>query len=335
MVPYSTCLGVLCALAASCALAQPDSSWNLGNGHRLTWKSNPEQLSIIHSNRTVLNTVPGRSFLSASSGMDNIVGTNGNFKISNIDHDKCQGQNVTDVFYNPRHDSISNKEVSINGYLLSCGSQDVKYSMRFWVPSRLPNRVAFDVNVEPGRQTKAPLEKIYLTLGSDASEDFYGLGAQGSFASMKNQSIPIFSREQGVGRGDQPITSIEDSQSFFSGGDRFTTYTAIPQYISTAGRLFYLEEKDTAYTVFNFHEPTAVTIRYSSRTVSGHFALADTMMNAITMLMEYTGRMPTLPEWVDHGAILGIQGGQEKVNRVVNQGFEQNCPIAGIWLQDW
>lgn len=30
-----------------------------------------------------------------------------------------------------------------------------------------------------------------------------------------------------------------------------------------------------------------------------------------------------------------MQGGQEKVNRIVDQGLNLSCPIAGVWLQDW
>lgn len=35
------------------------------------------------------------------------------------------------------------------------------------------------------------------------------------------------------------------------------------------------------------------------------------------------------------GAILGIQGGQDKVKSIVEQGLQLSCPIAGVWLQDW
>lgn len=330
MSPYS----YLGFLVAFCTLGQAQR-WNLGNGFKLAWDSEANHLLIDQHSKTVFSSVPGQSFLSASSGEDNIVDANGNFKISNVDRNQCQNQNVSHIDYSPSQDGVDARKVTVDGYLLDCGDQNVEYSMRFWVPKDLPNRVAFDVAVQPGHNASSSLEKIYLTLGSDASEDFYGLGAQGSFASMKNQTVPIFSREQGVGRGDEPVTSIENAQSFFSGGDQFTTYTAIPQYISTAGRVFYLGENDTAYASFDFQDPAAVTVRYDSRSVSGHFMQAETMLEAITMLTEYTGRMPALPEWVDHGAILGIQGGQEKVKKIINQGFKQDCPVVGVWLQDW
>jgi alpha-glucosidase (family GH31 glycosyl hydrolase) len=121
----------------------------------------------------------------------------------------------------------------------------------------------------------------------------------------------------------------------FSGGNRFTTYTAIPSYVSTSGSVFYLTIESTALTFFDFTQPETVTIRYDATTVTGAFLRATDMFEAVERLTEYTGRMPTLPEWVDDGAILGIQGGQAKVNSIVKQGLELRCPIAGVWLQDW
>ncbi|RJE27209.1 Glycosyl hydrolases family 31 [Aspergillus sclerotialis] len=328
------CLRIL-ALLVVCDVATARETWKLGDRFDLVWKSDESHLSILQQGNPIFASVPGDSFLSASAGKDSVVGSSGNFNITNVDQRRCQSQNVTDINYSRRSDSINVREVALKGFLLRCGEEDLEYTMSFWVPYGFPDRVAFDVAVEPGHDNEAGMERVYLKFASHASEDFYGLGAQGSFASMKNQSIPIFSREQGVGRGDEPVTSVEDSQGFFSGGNHFTTYTAIPQFISTAGKVFYLRDSDTAYAVFNFTEHSAVTVRYDALTIGGQFMQALNMLEGITMLTDYTGRMPTLPEWVDHGAILGIQGGQSKVNRIVNEGLQQDCPIAGVWLQDW
>jgi alpha-glucosidase (family GH31 glycosyl hydrolase) len=176
---------------------------------------------------------------------------------------------------------------------------------------------------------------LFLTYRFSPSEDFYGLGAQASFASLKNQTVPIFSREQGVGRGDQPTTELEDEDSFFAGEDRFMTYTAVPQYISSHARVFHLTGESTAYATFDFTDANAVTIRYDAPYVSGYLMQADSMLDAITMVTDYTGRMPALPRWVDNGAVVGIQGGEEKVNKIVERGLNQSCPIAAVWLQDW
>lgn len=334
-MPCSPRLRLLGLLASFCGLG---ASWELGNGFDLTWQSERTQLSMYQHGKAIFATVPYQSFLSASSGKDEVVGSSGNFHINNVDYDQCRGQNVTTIDYSPLPGSISGNGVAVQGYLLACGKQDVEYTTRFWVPQDLPDRVAFNVEIDPGHRGRAgpALERLYLTFGSDASEDFYGLGAQGSFASLKNQSVPIFSREQGVGRGDQPITWAQNSRSYFSGGNQFTTYTAIPQYISTSSRVFYIKEDDSAFTVFDFTKAGAVTVRYNGLSVSGQLMQAPNMLDAITMLTDYTGRMPALPDWVDHGAILGIQGGESKVNRIIDQGLQQhNCPVAGVWLQDW
>lgn len=127
----------------------------------------------------------------------------------------------------------------------------------------------------------------------------------------------------------------QDRNGTFSGGDRFTTYTAIPSYVSTDGNVFYLDTDSTALSFFDFRKPDAVTLRYDALQVTGAFVKAADMFEAVERLTEYTGRMPTLPDWVDSGAILGIQGGQDKVNGIVQHGLELDCPIAGVWLQDW
>jgi alpha-glucosidase (family GH31 glycosyl hydrolase) len=121
----------------------------------------------------------------------------------------------------------------------------------------------------------------------------------------------------------------------FAGGDHFTTYTAIPSYISTSGNVFYLDTESTALAYFDFTVSDKVTVRYDALHVTGAFLGATDMFEAVERLTEYTGRMPSLPSWVDNGAILGIQGGQDKVNQIVQHGLELNCPIAAVWLQDW
>lgn len=210
------------------------------------------------------------------------------------------------------------------------------YQFTLWIENSFEDRVCFYVNVESQGDPRNPLKKLFLTCASNANEDFYGFGAQASFASLKNQSVPIFSREQGVGRGDEPITDVLNTFStFFSGGDRFTAYTAIPSYITTDGNVFYLSDKTTGYANFDLTKLDSVTVRYDSRSVDGAFTRGQDMFEGVEKLTAYTGRMPPLPQWVDTGALLGIQGGQEKVKRIVNESLSYDTPVAAVWLQDW
>jgi hypothetical protein len=313
------------------------STWDLGNGFQLSWqRSISARIAIGQGNGVIWETLSDEPFLSASAGNDTIEAENGNFKITKVDRSLCTGQDVTLIEYVDWPDSVTGQKVVVSGDLLDCGNATAAYSVAFWVPSNLSDRVAFQVNVSQASDaTDDPLTKVYLQFKSDANEDFYGLGAQASFASLKGQDVPIFSREQGVGRGDQPTTDIQNSQSFYSGGDHFTTYTAIPQYISTAGNAFYLGENSSAWTFFDFQTPDSVTVRYDFLNFDGQFLQAESMLDAISKVTDYTGKMPEIPRWVDDGAIIGIQGGQEKVRGIVEDGIDLECPIAGVWLQDW
>ena len=327
----------LCAVIASASfVVSHPSTWSLVNNFVLTIDATTNSILVQDNHgRTIWETITGSSFLSASSGTDNILSSQGNFEIEQIDSEKCDGLSIEQVTHGVVQQNLNESAVVISGQLKGCGTSTATFDLSFWVPNTLPDRVAFQVSVQPDPAATDPVTKIYLTFRSEAAEDFYGLGAQASYASLKNQSVPIFSREQGVGRGDQPTTEIEDAESFFAGGDSFTTYTAVPQYISTSSRVFYLGSGNNAYANFDFQDPAAVTVRYDALEMDGHLMQAENMLDAITMLTNYTGRMLDLPQWVDQGAILGIQGGEQKVNSIVEQGLQQKCPIAGVWLQDW
>lgn len=324
---------LLCAASTQTVLSTTSNKrWDLGNNFSLSWSNG--SLEILRANTSIWSTVPGKPFISASAGNDSVTGSSGAFNISQVDLDACLDQDVTSIRQVAWNGTIA---AQVSGNLLDCGNASAPYQLTFWVPSGLNDRVAFYLNVSPSTNAARPLKKLYFRYASRPEEDFYGLGGQGSFGSLKNYSIPVFSREQGVGRGDEPVTSGENALGSFAGGDFYTTYTAIPSYISTDAKTFYLSEKSTGYANFDFTKPDEVTIRYDSLSVDGGFTRSNNLFDAIEALTAYTGRMPALPKWVDEGAILGIQGGQDKVNRIVEQGLSQNisCPIAAVWLQDW
>jgi len=329
----------LLALATSSqilAASNPTTSskWHLGNGIHLS--SSHDHLQATSGAGVIWSTIPGLPFVSASGGNDTVRGANGAFNITTTDVNTCQGANISRIGPIKRSGALDGAGVRISGFLLDCGSSTAQYELTLYVPEKLHDRIAFHLDVAPARgDASHRLNKVYLNFASTASKDFYGLGAQASFASLKNHSIPIFSREQGVGRGDVPITSIENANGSIAGGNQFTTYTAIPSYITSDGGFFYLDTASTALANFDFTKTSSTSVRYDNLTVSGAFGKGKDMFEAIEKLTAYTGRMPALPRWVDDGAILGIQGGQDKVERIVQQGLNISCPIVGVWLQDW
>lgn len=56
--------------------------------------------------------------------------------------------------------------------------------------------------------------RICITYSSEKSERFYGFGEQFSHMDFKGKRVPIFVQEQGIGRGDQPITFAANLVSY-------------------------------------------------------------------------------------------------------------------------
>ena len=178
------------------------SHWSLGNDYSLLRTKNGVQVS---DSGNVIWTAE-LPFISASGGHDNVTESSGAFIIEKVDENKCQGQEISTIEQVDVPEAVDETGIQLAGSLSGCGDATASYNFTLYVPADLSNRVAFEIDVSSDQD----LQKIYLRFGSDASEDFYGLGAQASFASLKNQSVPIFTREQGVGRGDQPVTRYEN-----------------------------------------------------------------------------------------------------------------------------
>lgn len=58
------------------------------------------------------------------------------------------------------------------------------------------------------------LNRIFLTYSSERNERFFGFGEQFSHMDFKGKRVPIFVQEQGIGRGDQPITFAANLVSY-------------------------------------------------------------------------------------------------------------------------
>jgi hypothetical protein len=60
----------------------------------------------------------------------------------------------------------------------------------------------------------AQFNRVCLTYSSEGNERFYGFGEQFSHMDFKGKRVPILVQEQGIGRGDQPITLAANLVSY-------------------------------------------------------------------------------------------------------------------------
>ncbi|KAM7271509.1 hypothetical protein ACFE04_030723 [Oxalis oulophora] len=177
------------------------------------------------------------------------------------------------------------------------------------------------------------INRICLTYASEVDEKFYGFGEQFSYMEFKGKRVPIFVQEQGIGRGDQPITFAANLVSHRAGGDWSTTYAPSPFYLTTKMKSVYLEGYD--YSIFDLTRHDRVQIQIYGNSARGRILHGSSPSELIEHYTETIGRPPQLPEWIISGAVVGMQGGTEAVRRVWDELKIFDVPISAFWLQDW
>jgi len=218
---------------------------------------------------------------------------------------------------------VSKKNIKISGKLFY---KDLSVSYVFNIKIVSSSEIKFNIDVQ-----NKDFNSLVLLYGSSKDEALFGFGEQFSHVNMKGRSPYIFSEEQGIGRGDQPITFGADLMAG-AGGNEYSTYMAIPFYISSMGRALFVD--NSCYMNFNFKQKNISKIHLWDNKLSGTIWVSDKPLKLIEYFTKKTGRFAELPEWA-FGTWLGIQGGEKKVLNVVSQAKKMGNPIRVLWIQDW
>ncbi len=173
---------------------------------------------------------------------------------------------------------------------------------------------------------------IHFIYASSEDEKIYGLGEQYTYLNQKGHEVPILVQEQGIGSGHPYITPIMNFLAG-AGGTPYTTYVSIPQYITHEGLSF--EVKNAEYAVFNFKEKDSNTLRIFSEQFDITLIHKNSVMEAIEARAQSFNHPPKVPDWLNKGAVVGMQGGTSRVLEVLNALEKRKTPIAALWLQDW
>lgn len=166
------------------------------------------------------------------------------------------------------------------------------------------------------------INRFWVLISAKANEAIYGCGEQFSELNLRGKNLPLWVQEQGIGRGDPPIT-----------GDWYTTYYPQPTFVSSEN--YYCHIETLSYSEFNFIEENLHELyiwNIPKKILIGKY---NTALEVIINLSEYLGRQPVLPDWIFDGVWLGIQGGTEIVKQKIDRALSKGVKISGVWCQDW
>jgi len=139
-----------------------------------------------------------------------------------------------------------------------------------------------------------------------------------------------------VGRGLQPLSSLLAARfrSRAVAGQWHSTYTAVPQVLTSGGRGWLL--RNPHYAVFDLRSTRRVVLELNATHMLARAFTAPSPLELVEELTRYTGRFRPIPDWVaEGGAIVGLQGGSHIVRKKVKAMREAGVPVVGVWLQDW
>lgn len=279
--------------------------------------------------RAVWQTVSGEAFISAAEGVETVDENRGMFKFRDTWKRVCTNQSVELI-----SEYLPGESVTLSGHLYCNDGTSVIYNLEFAATEDNPAALSLTAWLidETTYKQDEHFNRLFLTFASNEDEHFFGLGEQFTYVDMKGKEVPVWVSEQGVGRGEEPITTGANLTNGGAGGNAFTNYAPMPFFLTNQMRAFSLD--NSARSVFDFRKNDRVQVEVWSPTVYANIYDGDSPEQLIGVFTS-DKRMTPLPEWVYRGAIVGMQGGSEKVDSVSAELEARDVPVSAYWLQDW
>ncbi len=216
--------------------------------------------------------------------------------------------------------------VEISGFVTGCGGEEREVLVEVGSAGR--GDVRMEVSI-------ALVDGTALVSGRSDGAGVHGFGEQFAPFDLSGRVLPIVVREQGVGRGEQPITVLADLTRGGAGGTEATTYAAWPSFVTEDVRGLALEPGEAgthAFGVADLRDPGSVVLASWDPRMTARLTAAERPLDLLAARGDDTQRpsIPVLP-----GAVLAVQGGTKAVRQAVREVRRADGVLSAVWLQDW
>jgi len=283
-------------------------------------------LRVRSEGRTVWTAPPAGAFVTGGRGAVSWEENRGYFWPTVVYTDRLADQSIDTAVASDARVEVSGR---LSGAVAPGG--DASYTLTVWP------RPAGGAALEVTTAADTPLTSVALVSGRSAHAGVHGFGEQFTDFDLDGRLFPIVDREQGVGRGEQPITSLADLTNHGAGGTRDMTYAAWPSFVTDDLRGLRLDAgaaSSTAFAVADTRGPDAVSLELWSPSLSAQASAAETPARLVAA-QQAGDRRPPLAAWATRGAIVGLQGGTREVRRELGRLLDAGADVSGVWIQDW
>ncbi|TFG28429.1 MAG: alpha-glucosidase, partial [Promethearchaeota archaeon] len=165
--------------------------------------------------------------------------------------------------------------------------------------------------------TSSEINRLWIAIPATSDEAIYGCGSRFAELNLRGFIIPIWVEDH------SPVARSKYS------------YFPLPTFVSINKNSYFLHVETTFYSEFNFTNDFSHELYVWEVPKKILIAKCDSAIAAVKMLSDYFGRQPAMPEWVYDGLILGIQGGNEVVEKKIEKAINAGVDLAAVWCQDW
>jgi alpha-glucosidase len=270
--------------------------------------------------RVLFESLPHRSLIELDARTEDITESNGSFAIK--DSVKASCSTAGPVTATQSESSLALRST------LDCAGKRIDIELTFAPKSE--HALGF---VARTLSDTGAFNQLALVYGAEKDERFVGFGEQFTYVDMRGRELPILVQEGGIGRAPGTIANQVEAFAPGASGSWRSTYAPMPYYLTNYGRALMLENHELSW--FDLRARDHVRVRVQGLQMTGRILFGEQPLDVIEAFSEYSGRMPPLPDWLQRGAIVGLQGGTERVRTVLAQLESKKTPVGALWLQDW